>query len=382
MDSRAWLVFGWLMVQVSPAWADEGKLRVTVAVAAEPGLKANIEERLRKQEALPVEVRVVPLPFTEQGRATAIDPSFAEALSAARARYVEADFEGCLSRLPAESAWVELFARGDTSSVSRILMYTAACQVGRGATEEAQRAAQALARFGLELPSDVGAVTPDVERMLTEALKRVRALPRPTLRIESSEPGLRVAVDGRSLGCLTPCAAELPAGDHVVSLEGDGFAPHAERVTLSPSGNSVRLSVDPASPELAAEQWGARYATSASLDSADSMRLLAQAVRASRLVLLSTEPARDARLHLRGAYGQAGAIAARAGSENLTVGAVPKESVSLLEDLLIRGKALEPAPPIWKSVWFWASVGVVAAGAATTTALLLQRPEQRTQVGF
>ncbi len=382
MDSRvAWLAL-WMTLYARDVRADGEQVRVTVAVAADSPLRAAMEAHLAQQHEVPVEVRVVTLPEATSVALTLPDPGLAQALSEARTSYVEADFEACLTRLPEDAALTSLFAREERTTLARVLMYRAACQAGRGAQEEAARAALDLARFGLEVPPDVGAVTPDVERMLTDALRSQRAAPRATLRVQSQQPRLSVLVDGRALGCLTPCSVDLTVGDHIVAVSADGITPQAQRVTLSKAGSSVMLVTATATPELALAQWRARYGAGVGLDSAGSLALLAQAVRAPRLVLISTEPAGAALLNLRGAYGQDGAIVARTGSERVALSDAPDESVRLLEDLLVRGKTLEPARPLWKSPWFWASVGVVAAGAVTTTALLLHEPKQRTEVGF
>ncbi len=382
MDSRLALALSLAMLWVSVARAEADKVRVTVVVAGAGSAQKAIEARMASQNDVSVEVRVVPVPVSKPASKEAADPAIAEALSAARTRYVEADFEACLARLPDDAAFLGLFARGDVTTVARALMYRAACQAGRGATEEARRSAQTFARFGLETPSDVGSVTPEVERILTDALRQLRAAPRASLRVQSEQVGLEVAVDGRALGCRTPCAVELAPGDHVVALSGDGITSHVQRVRLASAGSSVMLKTTRASPELAERQWIERYADRPGLDSAESLALLAQAVRAPRLVLISSERAGQALLNLRGAYEQDGAMSARAGAERVPVDEAPDESVRLLRDLLVHGKTLEPPRPLWKSGWFWVSVGVVAAGAATTTALLLREPKQRTQVEF
>ncbi len=375
-----WVVWAWCTV--ARVHAAPRRLPVTVVVVAEPALRDAVAARLSAQREVPVFVRMVELKAASTAAADFSDPVVARALGEARARYVEADFEGCLARLPDDAALLDQFARGDVTSAARTLMYRAACQAGRGAQQPAQQAALSLARFGLEIPPDVGAVTPDVERMLTDALRDVRAGPRATLRVLSEPSHLNVAVDGRTLGCFTPCAVELVAGDHVVLVKGDGITPSHERVQLRAGGGRVTITSSVASPEVAQFQWRAHYGAGVGIDSAASLRLLAQAVRAPRLVLITTEPAGPSLLHLRGAYGQDGAVASRSGVERVATGDVPDQSVRLLEDLLVRGRTLELAPPIWKSVWFWTSVGAVAVGAATATALLLHEPTQRTQVRF
>ena len=278
MDSRVWLPVLFLLV-TSLARAEDDKVRVTVLVAADSPVRASMEARLKAEDELPVAVRLVSLPEPSTVPESDEAASHARILSEARSRYVEADFEGCLARLPDDALLTEWFGRTGRSQVARVLMYRAACQAGRGAQAEAQRAAADLARLGLDVPEDVGAVTPDVERMLPDTLQTARAAPRATLRVQSEPARLTVHVDGRALGCLTPCSVELAHGDHIVSVSGDGYNTQVQRVTLNKTGSTVTLATTAASPDVALAQWRTRYAAGPGLDSAGSLTLLAQARR-------------------------------------------------------------------------------------------------------
>ena len=54
----------------------------------------------------------------------------------------------------------------------------------------------------------------------------------------------------------------------------------------------------------------------------------------------------------------------------------------MLQELLIRGRAIEPAPPLWKRTWFWVATSAATAVVATTAALWLSDPDITTEVRF
>jgi hypothetical protein len=372
----AWLAVVMASILASVARADEPP-RIAVVVAGSDAARAELESGLAGQSALPVELRLSPLPNVP---APASDPGLAARLSEARSRYIAADFEGCLARLADDAQLAEVLGRGEVTLAARTLLWRTACEAARGAAGEADRAAQQFARMGFELPPDAGAVTPDVERLLTDALAAAQRAPRVPLRVESTREVAEVSIDGRSQGCVTPCTLEVAPGEHVVALSADGLTPLVTRTTVRRGGPVLALSPELASPELARRQWSARQAARRELDDAASLRLLARAVPAQKLVLIHAEPVQGERVELRGAYAVDGQVAARAGSRPVSLHDLDEEGLSLVEELLVRGNTLEPARPVWKNPWLWVAVGLGAAAAATATALLLREPEQRTEI--
>jgi hypothetical protein len=140
------------------------------------------------------------------------------------------------------------------------------------------------------------------------------------------------------------------------------------------------LEATPAPPEVAAEQWSARYRSSPWLYSEPSTRLLARAIAARRLVLINAEGTGE--LRLRGTLATDGTVSAQveraARPANLDA-----EARRLLRDLLVSGKVFEPAKPIYKRAVFWVplvlavSAAVISASIAATLA-----PNTHTRVGF
>jgi hypothetical protein len=167
----------------------------------------------------------------------------------------------------------------------------------------------------------------------------------------------------------------------VVRVDAEGRQRAVQVISAKGPELAVAFTTRPASPELAASQWTTHYgASSANLDSAGSLRLLSTALRAPRLVLLNAEAESDG-YRLRGALAINGRAAART-ERQAELKALPGMTEGVLRDLLVQGRVVEPAPPLYRRRDFWIAVGVAAvvAGAATT-ALLWQRPV-RTEVGF
>jgi hypothetical protein len=112
------------------------------------------------------------------------------------------------------------------------------------------------------------------------------------------------------------------------------------------------------------------------------VRLLARAVRARRIVLLSTEGA-GATTRLGGVLAVDGAIAARAERAAASPDDPARDVAPLLRDLLVSGRLLEPAAPLAKRPTFWIALGAAAALAAGATALgVLYHPPVRSEVRF
>ncbi len=299
-----------------------------------------------------------------------------ETLAAARKGYVNADFSACLAALEGESLVADALAFGQRGTAARVLLWRAACHAGAGRGEVARRSARELAVLGLELPPDVGSVTPDVESLLARAVREVAALPTYPLRVTADAPSADLMLDGRPNACSAPCTLEAAEGQHVLRMEADGVEPVVKRVRFGPKESAVHVASTAASPALAAAQWSARYARSVEVDSAPSLKLLATALRSPRLVLVNVEPERE-QTRLRGVVAVDGEVAAR--GERVSPSAVQLEG--LLRDLLVEGKVVERPPALWQRPAFWIALGGVAAIAAGTTALVATR-RVRTGVSF
>lgn len=340
-----------LVLAATPAGAPSVTL-VTHGPAAD-----DVRRQLASLE-LPVELRDVDAPRTATADAPTGDTP--ARLAAARKAYVAADFTTCLRELEPGHLVPDALARLDRTTAARVLTWRAACHVGSNQPELATRAAEALAAAALPLPDDVTRTSPEVEALLAHAQHTVAALPVSALAVTASAPGASVAVDGRPEVCNAPCRVELPPGSHLVAVSADGYAPASRVVTLSPDGGAVDVALTAAEPELAARQWVTRTAHGEAVDSPRSLWLLSGALRAPRLLLVTTSPEQPG--VLRGALAVDGTVAARAEREG--------DAEGLVKDLLVRGRVVEEAPPLYKRWPFWVAVGAAVAAGVTTAVVV------------
>jgi PEGA domain-containing protein len=359
----------------SGAHAKEAPARVTVIVIGAE--VARVERAMADTREIPVEVVVGRLPNLANLARDHAAPDFAARLSAARRDYVNGEFAGCIKSL--ETPVLDLLGEGRRELGARVAFWQIACRVGSGAQPDAWQLARQFAVLGLDIPADVAAAAPEVESLLARALREVAAEKRAALAVDASTSRARVSLDGRSV-CVTPCTLDVAPGDHVIALDADGALPLTRVARVADGGASLKLETTPASPEIAAQQWSARYGGSSLLYSEPSTRLLAQAIAARRLVLVNVEG--DRQLRLRGTLATDGTVRAQVerscASANLDV-----ESKHLLRELLVTGKVFEPAKPIYKRAVFWVPllVAVSAAVIASSIAGTLGAPT-RTKVSF
>jgi hypothetical protein len=257
-----------------------------------------------------------------------------------------------------------VLAAGERSLAARAVTLEAACAYGARRAAEAQAAATRLATLGLALPE--AAVAIEVEAMIGRAIAAVGGGPRHPLAI-GGEPGARLAIDGRPAGCALPCTLDLPAGDHVIAVEADGFEPKAQLIRV-PDTRTIAIEQAAASPELAARQWRARLGRGLSPTDPTGVALIARLARWPRVVLL------EGGERVTGAMVVDGALAASGARRRGEAGA-------LVRELAYDARVLR-RPPLWSRPWFWIAASgatLLAAGAAVA---LTYEPEVRTRVGF
>jgi hypothetical protein len=360
-----------LMALSATAWAGEAP-RVTLIVVGTEA--ARVESAMAASRDLPVELVMGHLP-----QAPAATEDRAALLPAARQKYVNGDFAGCLQSLSADGLVPELLAAGRRELAARVLFWRVACRVGSGALPAATDEARQFAALGLEVPADAAEATPEVESLLVRALKESAALPKLALAVDAPPLRAGVSLDGRRGACVTPCTLEVLPGEHLVALDAEGYLPLARLVAVH-ERTQVKLEATPAPPEVAAAQWSTRYGSSPLVYSEPSTQLLARAIAARRLVLINVQGA--GALHLRGTLASDGTVRAQA-ERVARPASVDVEARRLLRDLLVSGKVFEPAKPIYKRAVFWVplALAVSAAVIAASIAAALT-PDVHTRVGF
>ena len=344
--------------------AAPGAPSVTVVV---DGPRAEPARAALAATSLPVELRLVAPPVGEAPSVPSTE--WTTRLAAARSAWVSANFAACLAQLEGEGAEAELLARGERTLAARLLAWRAACHTGARHPEPARAAAEALAIFQAPLPDDVASMTPEVEALLAEAARDVAARKVEQRTLDSEPAGASVELDGRPVACTTPCVMDVLPGAHVVRMSADGFTP-AWQVLARPD---IRLTLQPASPELAGAQWRRRVERGDSRDGAAAVHLLSVSLRAPRLVVLTGDVAAPGLL--RGALAIDGTVTVRAERDG--------DAEGLLRDLLERGRVVEAPVPLYQRWPFWLAVGAAVAAGATTAAVLITRdPTTRVTLGF
>lgn len=342
-----------------------GEPSVTVVV---DGPRAEDTKKSLQAVSLPVQLKLTDAPAASVG-ASATPSPWPTKLAAARKAYVSAGFAECLKQLEGDAAAAELLSSGERLLAARLLAWRTACHTGANQPQPARAAAEALAAFQLALPEDVGSMTPDVEALLARTISSVSATPMRKVRVESTPSGASVEVDGRPAACTTPCTVDVLAGAHVVRLSVDGYTP-AWKLVAEEAPPAFTL--EAASPELAATQWRARLQHGDAFDSEASVKLLSSALRAPRMAVVTSEAA--APKTLRGALTIDGVLTTRAEREG--------DAEGLMRDLLVRGKVVEEAPPLYQRWPFWLAVGVAAVAAGTTTAIVVGTRQTVTSVSL
>jgi hypothetical protein len=360
-----------LMALCATAWADE-KPRVTLIVVGTEA--ARVEAAMAGSRDLPVELVVGHLP---QAPAPATERS--SLLPAARQKYVNGDFAGCLQSLSADGLIPELLAAGRRELAARVLFWRVACRVGSGALPAATDEARQFAAFGLEVPADAAEATPEVESLLARALKESANLRKLTVEVDAPPLRAGVSLDGRRGAGVTPCALEVLPGEHLIALDAEGYLP-VTRLVVVKERTQVKLDATPAPPEVAAGQWSAHYGSSPWLYSEPSTRLLARAIAARRLVLINAEGAGE--LRLRGTLATDGTVSAQAQRTSRPAN-LDAEARRLLRDLLVSGKVFEPAKPIYKRAVFWVPLALAVSAAVISASIAATlTPNTHTRVGF
>lgn len=325
---------------------------------------------------VPVDRRIAELPTA--GETERNFPELEKRAAAVRAAYVAADFTRCLSSLEQDEVWSPL-AAGRRTLAARLLLWQAACETGAGDVAAARRTAALFAGLSLELPSEVVSASPEVEAILAEAAAASSRAARVRVEVSATASGAVVAVDGRAGSCVTPCALDLPPGEHIVRVESDGYTPAERRFRAAPPVTRVSLEPPPAPPEITAGQWVRRYAARGETESAPSVRLLSTALRTERLVMVTTT-SREPPFLLRGVLGVSGAVVARSEREARDASQLEPAAEGLLRDLLLEGRVLEPAPPLTRRWGFWLGVAAASIAAGSATAYSLYEPPTRTEV--
>ncbi len=339
MVTRDLVILGILLAISACAPTPKNPIRVAILVETDPAAVGELAPRaVAGLELRTVELPAPPAPPTDVS---------APVLTRARAAYAGGDFDACRSEL-AKVDVVHLLVAQNRALASRAITLEAACAWGALAKADAKTAAARIASFGLELPES--AVAPDVEQLIGTAVAAAGKEPRHQLAIQG-ETGARLAIDGRPAGCTLPCTLDVSGGDHVLAVDADGFMP-TSRLVRTPETTKVTLAQQPASAQLAAQQWRARIGRGLPGTDTVGVALIAKLAGDQRIAVLRGGG------RLEGSIIVDGALRAQAVRDR-------GQGPALVRELAYDGGVLQ-RPAVWQRPWFWIAVSgaaVVVAGA-------------------
>lgn len=344
MVARDIFILGFLLGLGACAATPKHPINVAILVDGDPAAVGDIPPRaVAGLELHTIELPAPPAPPPDDG---------APGITRARAAYAGGDFDACRSEL-AKVDVIRLLVAANRALAARAITLEAACAWGALAKGEAQTAAMRLASFGLELPES--AVAPDVEQLIGAAVAAAGTAPRHRLAVDG-ETGARLSIDGRPAGCALPCTLDVSGGEHVLAVEADGFMP-ASRLVRSPDLQEVTLAQEPASAQLAAQQWRARIGRGLPATDALGVALITKLAGHQRIALLRGGT------RLEGALIVGGALRAQAVHDRA-------QGPALVRELAFDGGVLQ-RPAVWQRPWFWIAMSgaaiVIAGGIVAAT---------------
>jgi hypothetical protein len=282
-------------------------------------------------------------------------------IASARKAYGRGDWATCLSEIRRVDL-VNLLASEHRDLAARALTFEIACHF-EGSKADAQASATRFASLGLDVPGDFLPI--EVEQLMTTTITRTETKLHPLA--VAGELGARLSVDGRAAACTLPCTIDLPAGDHVLAVTADGFAP-ASRMVRVPGEPRATLAQQPASVELAGQQLRARLARGLPATDATGVSLLARLAGQPNVAIVHA----DKRLH--GALIVDGVLRAHADRDR-------DDAPALMRELAYDAHVLQ-RPRVWQRPWFWIAVTGATLAVSGAVVYFTYTPDTRTKVGF
>jgi hypothetical protein len=293
-----------------------------------------------------------------------------------RAAYDDGELDRCIAALPDDAAVARALERGDRMEASRALYWRMACLRALGRVDEAAAVAHEHAVRALPIPPDVGAANATAETLLRDAHRDVSALAPVRVQVASEPAGARIAVDGAPTERLTPAELDLPAGAHLLTLSLPTYAAESVEIVASEDAAPIALTLTLLEPEPALAALHDSLDAGEALDADVSLALLATALRARSLVLVT----RDADRLRAALIGTGDAEGMRTIVRGERVGEHTDDVEGLLRDLFVRGRLVAPPPAFYELPELWIAVAAaVAIGVGVTLGLTLQ-PDVHTRV--
>lgn len=348
---------------------------LTVAVHASEALYDRMAEGVGQEADGQYSFDIVELP---SGENLSISGEMLEAqLDRAERHYINADFAACMTVIGEELLVASLLEAGRRDLAARVLYWRVACRTAQLRITEARADARRLVALGLRLPPGTVGATPEAEALFDDAFRESQDATTVDVGFRSSLRGLQVGVDGRRRVCQVPCGVELMPGEHVLYFEYDGYQSRVQVEQIT-GPRIIEVELERASPEEAGRQWAARYSNLQAMNSGPSLRLLAQAMGARRLVLFrgdasGPEVTLRAALAIDGEYREELERRAR-------LSELERESSEVFEELLLDSQLL--SRPIYSRAGFWVGIGGAILVSVGLTLFLLHEPDETYSIRF
>jgi len=349
--------------------AHAGGTPITVVLSAADGPDSTIREELSAADRLGFNAELRELP--QAAPSGSFLANVEAQLNMAERLYLRSEYASCVNLLSEREMFRELLTRGRRGNAARLLYWRIACRVGQLRPAEARADADLLVSAELNLPPGTSGASQEAEDILDDAFREAQDAPRAELMLNSAVRGTHVGVDGRMRVCQAPCNLQLLPGHHVVVFEADGFSTQVVNVELGLDGAQLQMTLNPASPSEASDQWTARYSGVREVGGEASLRLLAQALGVRDLVLL--QAVADTRVvRLTASVVIAGERAIEQ-SVSVALSSGGASAGTLVRDVLEEADLL--STPLYRKGWFWGIVaGALVAGGVS--AFVLTREEQ------
>jgi hypothetical protein len=300
-------------------------------------------------------------PFALAPEPAALADTTSAALASARKAYASGAPDACRTEI-AKLDVPALLAAGKRDAAARALALDTACAFQGLAQDDAARAADRLAAFGLDLPAD--AVAREAEDLIVAAIAKASAAPRAKLTV-TGEPGARASVDGKPAMCVVPCPLDLAPGDHVIAVESDAHEP-AWKLVRVPEVTTIAIAQQPATAARASSQWRARIGRGLPATDATGASLLSLAARQSRVA------------YLHGGRELTGSLIV---DGKLRASGTGPDGPQLMRELAYDGGLLQ-RPKFYQRPWFWIAVTGLTLAASGAIVYVTYEPEKQTMVSF
>lgn len=246
---------------------------------------------------------------------------------------------------------------GTFEELRTVLLWLGASLAKAGRHDDAVEPFILAIRLGLD-EIDRSLFPPEVTRAFEAARTHIEGAQTATVNFIIRPVGATIEIDGRADFTSVESASErqLAVGRHLVVARRPGYRPVSELVTLGVDAMTIEMNLDPADPELIAEQI-ALLSREGELDSSDPTHITLLALAMDVDFIDVVGPGTDGEVEL---YDDAGQPATWPVEPSPTAAASQPPTAEAADD---------ESRPAWRRWWFWVALVGGAAVVATGVGL-------------